>query len=231
MRCFTRFNLASLFLGGLFLLCVSQISCKNEPVDPAKESGQVTRTEKKADIPIEKCGFDKFDPKEQSLSVYAKKLMYKLGTGILKQPGGSLVKIHCPDGSTHVAWINSDGALVSVVYGLKFDDINFLASYPGKSAHLRLLERKDDEWVEVSVPFKDVRTALPSGSKEAAYSVFPNAPVSEYSARLLKYLGIGMEGSESTVRLRIGDDSGTGLVDSSGKLKITNDRSWDEPIE
>lgn len=214
----------------LVLLSLLLLSCSNTATNKGSNPAQEP---KKVDIALDNCSFKTFDPGESQPSDSSKTLLNKLGTGVLKQKGGSFVNLECSDGNSHVGWINSEGSPVSAIHGLGFKPSTYMYSYVGNSGKLRLMEKRSDGWYEFPGPFNDLTAPLPSGSKAttASYCMFPNAPVSEYSTRLLKYFGIGIAGRESTVRLKMGDYSGTGIVDSSGNLKVTDESGWSEQNE
>jgi hypothetical protein len=195
-------------------------------------------------IPIDgkptKCSFEVFEASEE-LTVHSKALMYGTGLGVLKQKEGSLVRLesHSRPGYTEAAfpgWIDTEGNLVSALYGFTFSKlypsgITRLSYFDGDSKTFRLLEKRNNNWKEFS-DFKDIQVSLSSGSEasKAVYSVLSNVSPTEYSVRLLKYLGIGIAGSQAKVRLDLETNGkryeGTGIVDAKGKLEITDYSSW-----
>ncbi len=194
-------------------------------------------------IPIDgkqtKCSFEVFEASEE-LTSYSKALMYGTGLGVLKQKEGSLVRIesHSRPGYTEAAfpgWIDTEGNLVSALYGFTFQKLYpsgiTTLNYYGDSKTFRLLEKESNEWKESS-DFKDIVVSLPSGSEasKAVYSVLSHVSPTEYSVRLLNYLGIGIAGSQAKVRLDLDKNGkryeGTGIVDAKGKLEITDYSSW-----
>lgn len=195
-------------------------------------------------IPIDgqptNCSFEVFEA-GQELTADSKALMYGTGLGISKQKEGSLVRLesHSRPGYTEAAfpgWINTEGNLVSALYGFSFSKlypsgITRLSYSDGDSKRFRLLEKTNSGWKEFS-DFKDIQVSLPSGSEasKAVYSLLSNVSPTEYSVRLLKYLGIGMPGSQVKVRLDLEKNGkryeGTGSVDAKGKLEITDYSTW-----
>jgi hypothetical protein len=223
----------------LTLVCVvtTFVACANKSDSAQQGRAAEIKTAKpatKISYPIDKCSFEKVVPGEGAapLSEYGKALMYKLGTGILKQKDGSLCRLHCPNGESFAAWIDFDGKPVSALYGLSW----MLASVdysPGNSKKPRLWESRGGEWVELGGTIDDRTSPLPAGSlaPSATYSVFSGGSVSDYSARLLRYFGIGIGGRESKVKLTVGQYARTGTLSVLGTLRLENDAGWTEPIE
>ena len=202
---------------------------RSEPSTPANAPASVT----KVTYAVDKCSFNKFTPREANApSEYGKALLYKLGTGILQQKGGSLCKLQCPDGNAFPAWIDFDGNPISALFGLGWL-MNTVSYSPGRTDKPHLWEKRGTEWVEVLGTFRDVTMPLPSGSKasSAVYTVFSTSSVSEYSARLLNYFGIGLAGKGGKVKLMVGDYAGTGVLSPVGTVSIESETKWSEPID
>jgi hypothetical protein len=214
----------------MFVACGSKSgpgqSGNNSGVRPAKPPTKVTYA-------VNECSFEKYVPGEGAapLSEYGKALMYRLGTGILKQKDGSLCKLHCPNGDSFPAWIDFDGKPVSALYGLGWM-LNSVEYSPGRSQKPHLWENRGG-WLELAATFDDRTSPLPAGSRSssATYTIFSDGSLSESSARLLRYFGIGVAGRESIVKLSVADYSGTGVLSASGVLKVENETSWTAPVE
>ena len=214
----------------MFVAC----SNKSESAQPVGNSEiKTAKAPTKITYSVEKCSFEKFVPGEGSapLSEYAKALMYKLGTGILKQKDGSLCRLSCPNGDSFPAWIDFDGKPVSALYGLGWM-LNSVDYSPGNSKKLHLWENRGG-WIELAGTFDDRTAPLPPGSRApfATYTVFSDGSLSESSARLLRYFGIGIAGKESKVKLKLEDYSGAGVLSTFGVLRVEDQTSWTAPIE
>lgn len=194
---------------------------------------------KKVAIPIgekaTECSFEVFDAskvRSSDITPGVRGLLSGLGIGLSKQKEGSPVRIECVSADSFPGWIDADGNLVSTLYGYSFQKQYPsgipLLWYSGNSSKFRLLEKKGEEWLQSPGTFKDVTVPLPPGStaSSAIYSEFSSGSISEYSARLLRYVGIATSGNESRVRLKLGDYSGTGIVDARGKLRIIDETNW-----
>lgn len=217
----------------LWWLCQLAACKPGDEIAPPAATSETAQTSVRVTFPIEQCSVEKFVPDEGAvLSEYSKALMYRLGTGILKQKEGSLSKLACDQGDSFPGWIDFDGNPVSALYGLSWVQ-DFVPFSPGSNTKLRLWEKRDGEWWEVPGKFEDITVPLSSSPRAstATFSVFSNGSVSDDSARLLKYFGVGIAGKESRVKLKVGDYSGTGIVNPGGEMRVVEETKWSEQID
>jgi hypothetical protein len=212
---------ATLFLGA----CRSESRSVQEgeaPTAAAPQSESVPRSP--VSLAVDECTFETFVPGPGAvLSESSKSLMAQLGTAIANQPQGSLAKLACPQGEAFPAWVDSSGNAASALHGVSWL-MTTPAFIPGESGDLALWEKRDGQWWQVG--------ALDDVTVDASvYTLFSGDSPSEHSTRLLRHFGIAIAGRESTVRVRLGDRSGTANRDAEGNLQIIDDRDWNAPSD
>ena len=176
-------------------------------------------------FPMETCKFETFAP-SGDLSPSARTLLNALGTGILNQRKGSVVKLSCAQGDAFPGWIDAQGNPVSALHGVSWV-LNTADFSPGNASSLKLWAKKGDGWYEADGTLQDKNEAVSSSkSASATYSILADGAVSEYSARLLNHFGIGVAGRRSRVKVKLGDYSGTGQLEPNGRLQIIDESRW-----
>lgn len=150
--------------------------------------------------------------KERELQETTVKLLRSMGYGVAGIPEGCGLPVKC-DGTTASGWIDREGEIQSVISP---KDGWFVEK------HGTEIKRVDGKLHVITK-----KVLFEKKNVEATYAIFVGGPLSEYSTRLLRDIGMGIRGTASTVLVKLDDGRELkGLLASNGILTVTADR-WE----